>query len=33
MKILTTDEKGYIFEYSFVGETQKQRGTVFKLEN
>lgn len=31
MKILTTNEKGYIFEYSFVGDSKKQRGTVTKI--
>lgn len=30
MKILTTSEKGYTFEYNFVGQTKKQRGTVTK---
>jgi len=32
MKILTTNEKGYTFEYAFVGESKKQRGTVTKIE-
>lgn len=32
MKILTTSEKGYTFEYSFVGDTKKQRGTVTKID-
>lgn len=31
MKILTTSEKKYTFEYSFVGETAKQKGIVTKL--
>lgn len=31
MKILTTDKNSYIFEYSFVGDSKKQRGTVTKL--
>ncbi len=31
MKILTTTENSYTFEYSFVGETQKQKGTVTKI--
>lgn len=31
MKILTTTATGYNFEYSFVGETHKQKGTVVKL--
>lgn len=33
MKILTTTEKSYTFEYSFVGETKKQKGTVYRAEN
>ncbi|MEW5675895.1 DNA topoisomerase IV [Flavobacterium enshiense] len=32
MKILTTNEKGYVFEYAFVGEGKKQRGTVTKID-
>lgn len=32
MKILTTNEKGYVFEYSFVGQGKKQRGTVTKVD-
>lgn len=31
MKILTTDKNSYIFEYSFVGDSHKQKGTVTKL--
>lgn len=31
MKILTTNSNSYTFEYSFVGDTKKQRGTVTKL--
>lgn len=31
MKILTTDEKSYTFEYSFVGDSNKQRGVVIKM--
>jgi hypothetical protein len=31
MKILTTSEKTYTFEYSFVGETAKQKGIVTKI--
>ena len=31
MKILTTNEKTYTFEYSFVGETAKQKGVVTKI--
>jgi len=32
MKILFTEENKYIFEYSFVGDAKKQRGTVTKIE-
>ena len=31
MKILTTKDNTYTFEYSFVGDSKKQRGTVTKL--
>lgn len=31
MKILTTNQNGYTFEYSFVGETSKQKGTVTQI--
>lgn len=31
MKILTTTEKSYTFEYSFVGESLKQKGIVTKV--
>ena len=31
MKILTTKEKTYTFEYSYVGEAKKQKGLVTKL--
>ena len=31
MKIISTKDKTYIFEYSFVGDDNKQRGTVTKL--
>lgn len=31
MKILTTTEKNYTFEYSFVGEAAKQKGIVTKV--
>lgn len=30
MKILTTKDNTYTFEYSFVGDSKKQRGTVTK---
>ena len=32
MKILTTDSDSYTFEYSFVGDSKKQRGTGTKLK-
>ncbi|WP_313807923.1 DNA topoisomerase IV [Flavobacterium sp.] len=32
MKILTTNEKGYTFEYGFVGDAKKQRGSVTKID-
>lgn len=31
MKILSTNKEGYTFEYSFVGDTKKQRGNVKKI--
>lgn len=31
-KILTTNANGYTFEYSFIGEAKKQRGTVTKMQ-
>jgi hypothetical protein len=31
MKILTTSEKTYTFEYCFVGETAKQKGIITKV--
>ncbi|NJM79731.1 MAG: DNA topoisomerase IV [Flavobacterium sp.] len=31
-KILTTNANGYTFEYSFVGEAKKHRGTVTKTQ-
>lgn len=31
MEIVATQGKSYTFEYSFVGEAQKQIGTVTKL--
>jgi hypothetical protein len=31
MKILTTSKNSYTFEYNFVGETEKQKGIVYKL--
>ncbi|KIX19998.1 DNA topoisomerase IV subunit A [Flavobacterium sp. 316] len=32
IKILTTSDEGYVFEYAFVGEAKKQRGTVTKVK-
>ncbi len=32
MKILTTKDNTYTFEYGLVGENKKQRGTVVKTE-
>lgn len=32
MRILTTSKKGYTFEYSFVGNEKKQKGTVTKID-
>lgn len=32
MKILTTTENGYTFEFSIVGNPNKKRGTVLKLD-
>jgi len=31
MKILTTTKTGYTFEYGIVGNSDKQRGTVIKI--
>ncbi len=31
LKILTTTDSTYVFEYSYVGETKKQKGTAFKF--
>ena len=32
MTILATDKNSYTFDYSFVGDAKKQRGTVTKLD-
>ena len=32
LKILTTTDSTYTFEYSYVGETIKQKGTAIKIE-
>lgn len=31
MKILTTSDDGYVFEYGIVGDTKKQKGEVKKI--
>jgi hypothetical protein len=33
MKILTTKESSYVFEYNVVGDTKKQKGTAVKAKN
>ncbi len=33
MKIISTKNKTYIFEYAFVGDNHKQRGTVTKISD
>jgi len=33
LKILTTTDSSYTFEYSYVGETKKQKGIAFKIKN
>lgn len=32
IKMLSTDSKGYIFEYSYVGNTQKNKGKAIKID-
>lgn len=32
MKILTTTENSYTFEFSIVGDTQKQKGTAVRID-
>ena len=32
LKILTTTDSSYTFEYSYVGETIKQKGIAFKVD-
>lgn len=32
MKILSTTDSSYTFEYNFVGKSQKQRGTAYKVQ-
>ncbi|GAA4808206.1 DNA topoisomerase IV [Litoribaculum gwangyangense] len=31
LKILTTTDSSYTYEYSYVGETKKQKGVAFKI--
>ena len=33
MKIISTKDKTYIFEYAFVGDNKKQRGAVKKISD
>lgn len=33
IKILTTEDNAYTFEYGLVGESQKQRGKVTKIDD
>jgi hypothetical protein len=33
LKILTTTDSSYTYEYSYVGETKKQKGIAYKSEN
>ena len=33
IKILTTENNSYTFEYGLVGESQKQRGTAIKVKD
>ena len=32
LKILTTTDSSYTFEYSYVGETKKQKGVAYKIK-
>ncbi|WP_242204645.1 DNA topoisomerase IV [Aestuariivivens insulae] len=32
LKILTTTDSSYTFEYSYVGETKKQKGVAYRLD-
>ena len=32
LKILTTTDSSYTYEYSYVGETKKQKGMAYKIE-
>ncbi|NQX85719.1 MAG: DNA topoisomerase IV [Flavobacteriaceae bacterium] len=33
LKILTTTDSSYTFEYNYVGETVKQKGNAIKIDN
>ena len=33
LKILTTTDSSYTYEYSYVGETKKQKGVAYKIES
>lgn len=33
LKILTTTDSSYTYEYSYVGDTRKQKGVAFKIKN
>ena len=33
LKILTTTDSSYTFEYSYVGETNKQKGIAYRIKN
>ncbi|WP_100615850.1 DNA topoisomerase IV [Confluentibacter citreus] len=33
LKILTTTDSSYIYEYSYVGDTKKQKGIAFKIKD
>ncbi len=32
LKILTTTDSSYTYEYSYVGETKKQKGVAYKID-
>lgn len=33
LKVLTTTDSSYTFEYSYVGETKKQKGIAYKIKD
>jgi hypothetical protein len=33
LKILTTTDSSYTYEYSYVGDTNKQKGVAYKIED